>query len=151
MEKKCEDDPIYNVLFHPEIGTTTRDLIHAGIIHVNKRYGQDFRNTEKIQDMFKALEDPNYKDYNLHKFVIMFFIYWEKKIENTVLNLYGDKGLFEENGKDHFKQLLIKLHEFVEKTIQFQAYDHANIMEIIENFTQATKESYWLGNTYHEI
>lgn len=141
-KKRCDNDPIYNMLFHPTIDNFLNDLIEAGVAHTNKKYGERFRNDRCIQHMFKLLatiDDPAVK-----QLVATFFLVWEPLLTKTVSKMYGKESLFGEGGVDHYNKFIVKMEEYIKKTLLFPC-NESNIIQLIENYTNSAKKEYWMG------
>lgn len=141
-KKRCDNDPIYNMLFHPGVDNFLNDLIEAGVAHTNKKYGERFRNDRCIQHMFKlfaTIDDPVVK-----QMAATFFLVWEPLLTKTVSKMYGKESLFGEAGVDHYNKFIVKMEEYIKKTLLFPCSE-SNIIQIVENYTNGAKKEYWMG------
>jgi hypothetical protein len=142
-KKRCDDDPIYNALFHPEVDDFLNELIKTGIAITNKKYGERFRSDRCIQHMHKllttAINDPIIK-----QMVVTFFLVWEPLLTKEVAKLYGKDSLFGNAGVDHYNKFIIKMEEYIKKTLLFPC-NESNIIQLVENYTNSTKKEYWMS------
>ena len=138
--KRCEGDPCYSIMFFPE--RELDKLIKTAILAIKKKYGDRIKNNKKICRIFGLLETIDDNEPKL--FAIFFMIYWERTIANTIEEAFNGTGMFGRNDKQHFKNFVCRLHDFIEKTIAF-SYDKNNIIEIVTNFVAAAKLEYVMG------
>lgn len=140
--KRCDGDPCYSIMFFPERENLLNNLIKTAILAIKKKYGTHIVNNKKICRIFGLLETIDDNEPKL--FAIFFMIYWERNIANNIEEAFNGTGIFGINDKQHFKNFVCKLHDFIEKTIVF-SYDKNNIIEIITRFVEAAKLEYIMG------
>jgi len=134
--KRCDGDPCYSIMFFPERGELNK-LIETSIKMIKKKYGINNR----VFMLLEVIDDDIPK-----LFTIFFLMVWEKNIANVLEEAYDGTGIFEKNDRNHFKDFVRKMYEFVEKTTKF-AYDKNNVIEMVTNFVEAAKIEYIIGPT----
>jgi hypothetical protein len=139
QQQRCENDPIYAILYDPDF---LDELLKLCILVVYKKYGSTFKNDPSLSHVFHLLQ--NTKDDSIKRIAVIFFIVWESDIHHAVKNMYGDEGIFQKNGKLHFEKFVVKMEEFVDKTIKF-AYSKYNIIHVVNNFDTGIKKEYLMG------
>ena len=143
IKNRCDNDPIYSLIYAPHDDDFINQMIELCILVICKRYGDTISKDKSISYMFKLLREVKDDDV-IKRFAIIFFINWETDLCKAVVDMYGDKGLFEENGKQHFHQFIGRMNAFVEKTIRFP-YSKYNIIELINNVDDSVKKEYLMG------
>jgi hypothetical protein len=143
IKKRCENDPMYTLIFEENSNNFMNDLLELCIQIVYKKYGTIILSDKSISYVFNLLKETK-TDNKIKRVAIIFFIVWETEIYNAVKNMYGNEGIFKENGKSHFDKFISKMNEFVEKTIKFP-YSKYNIVETINSFDQSMIKEYIMG------
>lgn len=141
-KKRCDNDPIYKVLFSNDVDYL-HNLLENGIAYVNKLYGKKFRTNKNIQYLFELVLNKSFNDLLFKRIVLFFLLSWEQPFCKTIGNTYGNEGLFGKNGKDHFQVFVMTVDKFVEQTL-CHPFDENNIMEMLQNLEHAIRESYMM-------
>lgn len=144
LKERCDNDPIYSIIYAPHDDEDFIDqMIELCIQVICKRYGKTISEDKSISYMFKLLREVKDDDI-IKRVAIIFFINWESELTKAVADMYGNKGLFGDNGKQHFFQFIGRMNSFVEKTIKFP-YSKYNIIDTINNFDESSKKEYLMG------
>lgn len=143
-KQRCDNDPIYKLLFdNKDKEDFVEKLVQVSIKSIEKKYGKKLSEDKTISYMFSLL-DTQKNDKLIRRIMMIFFIYWESSIYETIKNMYDKEGLFEDRGQDHFLMFYNKMGEFVEQTIRFPCNEQ-NIIEMLENFEKGAKMEYLMG------
>lgn len=137
-KQRCDMDPIYRLLF-AETGKFTDELLEVCIAVVQKKYGKRFCEHKSINYMFELLRKT--KEKTIKRIAIIFCMYWESHVYQAIRDLYTDKGIFDDKGRDHYLMFYNKMGEFVEQTIRFPCNEQ-NIIEMMENFEKGARVQY---------
>lgn len=142
-EKRCLGDPCYSMFFFPQRGELDR-MINICVKEIKKKYSLKNNKICRIFGLLEIIDDDYPKIL-----AMLFFMTWETKIQKMLEDAYNQTGIFEKNDKKHFKDFVIKMAEYVDKTIRF-GYDKNNAIEIVTNFVDSAKIEYMFG-PYHVI
>jgi hypothetical protein len=134
MQSKLEHDPLKNIFLYPKENNYVNDLVYSAQVAGNQKYGQKFRDDKTIQYMFTLLQDPEIDDDVIKTVAITFFLVWEKKLREEVNTTKNNE----------FDTFIIKMDEFVEKTIKFPINEY-NIIEIIDKYFESAQIEFWMG------
>ena len=128
MEKKSEDNPIFNILFYPEREDVLKETLQCAIELVRKRYKIDSR----IFELLLQIDD----DETVRKFAVIFIIVWEAQLANGIAECYQDQN--------RFKGFTSKMLQWVDHFC-FRNYSDVNIIETIEEFVRLAKLEWAMG------
>ena len=143
IKERCENDPIYSIIYVTYDNEFIDEMIKLSFQIISKKYGKTISEDKSISYMFKLLQEVQ-NDNVIKRVALIFLINWESDLYKAVGEMYGSKGLFEENGKQHFFKFMGTMNSFVEKTIRFP-YSKYNIIEMINNFDSSVKQEYLMG------
>lgn len=159
--KRCEADPIYQILLFPNevlpvynehtgdllYTTTFIDRVLSGIkAMLEKRYGDALSQETLVTDMFKGLSSPQC-DTRIKIFVLMFLIKWEPSVCELIRDLYDPEATGCLHGEDSLKQyntLLKLLDKWVAQTVVYP-FSQLSIVEIVTSFVDACTQEYIMG------
>jgi len=134
VKERIENDPIYKLFTNGD-----DEFLKLCIEVIQKRYSFD---NKDILRAFKLLLETDDKIIKI--FSVIFFMTWEPLLYKINNNRYGNNGVFKKTGKDHFRMFMLKMDEYIEKTIKFPFCKY-NIEDIVNNFVNSAKTEYLMG------
>jgi hypothetical protein len=144
-KNRIDCDPVYHLLFCPK--DYIDQFLEIGFKLILKRYGTVVSEDATILRTIKMIQDKKYDNDDLEiKIAILFFIISREPALATKLEqLYNiNGGIFENQGPQMFRKLMVSVKEFIRKTLEFP-YNKHNIVETISNFNKALRTTYAIG------
>ena len=147
-KKRCETDPIYQILLFPDElvdGIKFIDRIISKVkLMLEKKYGETFKSDKLIETMFRQLES-SYCDSDIKVFFLLFAIKWEPEVCDAIREFYDeDSPMFGKRGEEQFNHLLRLLDRWIKQT-QNYPYSQFNIVPIVKNFLAVSTLEYIMG------